>query len=438
MIGSLRAGLAIGTVCLALVAVAPDARAQDAAACHQDPSPACAVELGREAFGRVAFDPEHPHDWLLAAIDLAGAEVAMGNRGDAYATLGAATNNIYGIEDAPGREGELIYLAEGLAGIGLFEEAADVAASIGADGYRYSAKVGIVRAYAAAGMYRDAAIFIRTIPDPPSQRDAWRAMVFAFAEAGLDDEAVTAAMQIDNPFARVEALRGAGVAFEGTEVVDDPQAMIDETLAEIGAGGPGPFAVYDLVDTALVMAALGMTAQADEVLAHAAEQAAGADHATAHANTHLRIALAHAALGQMDRAQAVADLIQISNYRSGAYRDIALAYANADMAAEAAAAFDAALDAIGLEAEPVRSGGQLWIVQAMVAAGDLDRARAVAEGIERPEDRAYAQRDVAEALAVDGRFADALDIAAAITDPLFATRAYAATALAMTEAANGG
>jgi tetratricopeptide (TPR) repeat protein len=138
---------------------------------------------------------------------------------------------------------------------------------------------------------------------------------------------------------------------------------------------------------------------------------------------------------RVEQALAAAERIEDADGRSRAYREVALALAQAGLADQAQEAFQQALAAAErIEYDHWRSEAYGAVALALVQAGQAEQALAAAERIEDDYWRSSAYRAVAEALAQAGQVEQALAAAERIEDDYWRSSAYRKVALALAQA----
>jgi tetratricopeptide (TPR) repeat protein len=145
---------------------------------------------------------------------------------------------------------------------------------------------------------------------------------------------------------------------------------------------------------------------------------------------------------RVEQALAVAERIEEADERSEAYREVALALAQAGQPEQAQEAFQQALAAAErIENAFLRSWAYGAVALALAQAGQPEQALAAAERIEEADERSEAYREVALALAQAGQieqaqeaFQQALAAAERIENAFLRSRAYREVALALAQA----
>jgi tetratricopeptide (TPR) repeat protein len=138
---------------------------------------------------------------------------------------------------------------------------------------------------------------------------------------------------------------------------------------------------------------------------------------------------------RVEQALAAAERIEDADWRSSAYRAVALALAQAGQAEQAQEAFQQALAAAErIEWADGRSEAYGAVVKALAQAGQAKQALEVARQIEDSDSRWWAFRAVAEALAQAGQAKQALEAARQIEDAWRRSNAFRAVAEALAQA----
>ncbi|WP_158228089.1 trypsin-like peptidase domain-containing protein [Pseudonocardia sp. MH-G8] len=347
------------------------------------------------------------------------------------------------------------------------ERAAAIVAEIAATAAGPSARTAVAVAAVAVGASDLARSLVAGVTSARQRTRARIELAVALATAGVAATAKEIADTIRPPGARLPVLAALVRAGPVPGVDGRLLAELQETARAASHRGA---AVGELLGLAVTMADRGDGPAADGLLAEAGGLVAGIADDDRREWALARLAVAHAATGDVDRAEAVLDRLGDPERRAGALTEMAVEavrrgaperaeslirrvpdagrrmHALTDLAAAFADHGDAErAAAVASEVERIaRATGDprrlavlaARVVDGLIATEDLPTARSVAEGIADATTRGSALSRVAEALARAGDVAGALDLARSLDDP--ERRAWVLVAISESHAVSGG
>ena len=404
-------------------------------------------------------------------VDRGPAQEAQGLLRDALALTDAIAGDIR-------RVLVMMDLASALADAGAVEAAEEtfadaiaVARTIPGDADRLSALGSIAAAQAGAGLYADAHATAATIADSVYHAGALQSIARHQIDAGRLGDAADTADGITDPAARwytlwrvAGAQAGAGrfaearrIADRITDVDSRSATLFDVAVAQAEAGlfaearATAEAIARDEREVSWILARIAHAQAAagllDDARAAFAEAIDGAE-AQSYGDPSFdlaSIARLQAEAGLLADARATADAIPRDTNRADALRDIAVRQLRSGMPEEAERTF---ADAVAVAGDVADDYARSWVLHRIAGSQTtseaLTEARATALAVADPELRAEALRDLAYHLAVAGAtaearctFAEARDVAAAMTGDAVRSRTLNGVARAQAMAATG-
>jgi serine protease Do len=376
-------------------------------------------------------------EFIRALIRIAQSMAKAGQTDRVLATFNMALQFSQKISDKDLQSWAMTEIAIGLARVGQFDKALQVAERIwippqfDRQSYAY-AEIAI--AMARAGQYDQALQVTKKTSDASLRSYGLSSIVEAMAEAGereralnISDQALPLAKSIKDEKERSSALAEVAIAMAKTGQFDKALQIAKDVSDKYLARNS-----YALSGIIKEMAKVGQFDRAQQI-------AKGIKDGKFRASALVGIVEGMAKAGQFDKAIEVSQLIKDGDKaiqkRSLGLSCIAAAMAKAEQPDRAEQTYSLALQAAqGIKNETIREA-TLWVIaQDIAKTGQFDKALQVAQGIKGNTSASYAYSGIAQAMAMAGQFDQALQIAQKVSDAGITSNALSEVATAMANA----